>query len=144
MSKPVLKKICCLFLCFFLVNANTVKAEDNLSVQLNHVYAKYSDPQTEEGARDVLTEVMEIEGSVMTDLDFEIQLKNTQSDLKYSLVQYRVSDKKYVKLITTTSPTFSVNVADMYEGIPVYLCVDDSNGNNLLVNTASVSTIEWE
>lgn len=78
--KNVLSKLIVLSICFLMMSTNAVKAEDS-SISINHVYVTYeesSNVQTsllssglsELGKTDILSEVMEIDGSMMNNLVF--------------------------------------------------------------------------
>ena len=114
------------FLCLLLLPVHTLTAQQELSVNVAQVYVSAGEER-----KNVLYEVMEIEDDVMKDLHFEVHMGDSGS-YTYRLVQYDDSARKRYDILTSPSESFTVNTASLYTGIPVYLCVFDANGNNLI------------
>ena len=125
--KRFISRIIISLLAILLLPASTIRAEENLSVNVAKVYVS-----TGEEKKNVLYEVMELDDDVMKDLHFDVELSDHDPSYTYRLVQYDASAKKRYDILTSPSPSFSVNTASLYTGIPAYLCIFDSNGNNLI------------
>ena len=125
--KRFISRIIISFLAILLLPASTIRAEENLSVNVAKVYVSAGEEK-----KNVLYEVMELDDDVMKDLHFDVELSDPDPSYTYRLVQYDASAKRRYDILTSPSPSFSVNTASLYTGIPAYLCIFDSNGNNLI------------
>ncbi|MBQ6334167.1 MAG: hypothetical protein IJI46_03740 [Erysipelotrichaceae bacterium] len=89
-----IRNLICTILCLILLCTNVVTAQDDLSTTVMHVYASHSISEDIIEKMDVLYEVMEIEGSVMDTLHFDVELDGNTSGYRYRIFQYRAVDKK--------------------------------------------------
>ncbi|MCR4633481.1 MAG: hypothetical protein K5648_05085 [Erysipelotrichaceae bacterium] len=116
-------------LCLLLLSANTVLAEDNVSLTAANVFMTYREGE-DEITKNVLYQVAELDGDVMQDLHFDIEMTET-GEFSYRLVQYDASAKRHSEIISSPSASFDISSVDLRTGIPLYLCVFDKAGSNV-------------
>lgn len=117
--KDVKKLLICL-LCLLMIQPSYVKADDTPG--FSKVIATYNGE-----TRDVLFEVMEVEGGLMTSLDFDVQMTGNTSGLTYKIFQYDGNTKQKYELASSTSSSFSMDASTLHNDIPAYLVVTDRN-----------------
>ncbi len=111
-------------LCLLLAGTHTIKAEDELTTTVSHVYARFGD----EDQKDVLYSVMEIDSDIIGELQFQVKMFE-EGNYSYRLIQYDAGNDKRYDIGSFATDDFSINTAELKSGIPLYLCAFDPNGN---------------
>ncbi|MBQ4289005.1 MAG: hypothetical protein II749_03480, partial [Clostridia bacterium] len=121
-----LKRILLFILSFILAFSGSINVYAANEPYVKSVIATYG-----EESKNVLNQVMEIDGGVMDDISIKVNWSAGVSGYTYSIAQYDDSTRKRYDLVSAKTPEFKLPIDDMYADIPLYIMIHDSKGNNV-------------